>query len=341
MANEIQKGSFVSAISESRTWLMGLAMIFVMLFHQPYVIRFPFSFFHHYGYYGVDVFFFLSGFGIWFSLHNNKQGGVMSFYARRLWRIWPYCLVAGWIIFSITVAEQGNASSEFFLLSLTGTNLWYIRSILVFYLFAPLLYMGIQFLGSAGRSRLLAGMLLLIAADIFLDKSSEPFWSSSWLCKTSVHWAFIRFPVFVLGMLFAWLGVEGGKKRLDGWYWVAALLALAFVIAWRNNVSFTSNWIKHDDLYFPMAVAVPSICVLLAWSRRFVPGWAVKAVEWMGLYSLEIYLVHEFIYKQILRHTTKHPVLFFIAVAMSFLAAFCLRKGTNFLLAALFHRTQA
>ncbi len=155
--------------------------------------------------------------------------------------------------------------------------------------------------------------------------------------------SFVRFPVFVLGMLFAWLGVEGGKKKMDGWYWIAALLALAFVIAWRNNVSFTPNWVKHDDLYILMAVAVPSICILLAWSRRFVSRWAVKAVEWVGLYSLEIYLVHECVYGQILRHSTGHLALlfFFIAVAISFLAAFCLRKLTNFLLAALFHHTQA
>ncbi len=125
----------ICILKKSRTWLMGLVMISVMLFHQifhlPFLECFPFSFFHHYGHYGVDVFLFLSGFGIWFPLHNNKQGGVMSFYARRLWRIWPYCLVAGWIIFAITVAEQGEVHLVHCLLSLTGTALWYIRSILV------------------------------------------------------------------------------------------------------------------------------------------------------------------------------------------------------------------
>lgn len=311
---------------------MGVAMIAVMLFHQRFIGGHFFDLFHRAGHYGVDIFFFLSGFGIWFSLDNNKQGGALSFYARRLWRIGPYCLVAGWVTLAMAVAKQEKIGLEFCLLSLTGTQLWYIRSILIFYLLAPLLYKGIKTLGTVGRIPLLVGTLLLIAADVVLDKSSEPLWSRTSLCATIVHWTFIRFPVFVLGMLIAWLGTRGGIKII-GWKYIAiALPCLAAVLSWHAHAFYMPAWFGIDDCYLPLAAVVPLICALLAWIRSFAPNWLMKAVEWMGLYSLEIYLVHDWCYRHVPGHSNNPLLGFLVAVAISFLAAFGLRKATNFLL---------
>jgi len=318
---------------------MGLAMISVMLFHQHFVDGHVFNFFHRAGHYGVDIFFFLSGFGLWFSLDSKHEGGVMSFYARRFWRICPYCIVAGWATLAITAAKHGLPGLEFCLLSLTGTTLWYIRSILIFYLIAPLLYKGIRSLGTAGRIPLLVGTLLLIAVDVLLDKFSEPLLSSSYLRQTIVHWSLIRFPVFALGMLFAWLGVKGGIKKIGGAYIAVALLGLAIVFSWQVHAPYMPAWFDIDDCYLPLSAAVPLICVALAWVRRFAPAPLVKAVEWMGLYSLEIYLVHEFVYQNVAEYLSNPLIGFPIALSISFLAAFCLRKATRFLLASVFRRS--
>jgi len=262
----------------------------------------------------------------------------MSFYAKRFWRICPYCLVAGWTTLAISAAKQGNPGLEFCFLSLTGTELWYIRSILIFYALAPFLHKGIRFLGTAGRVPLLAGTILLITADVMLDKISEPLWSSSFLSRTIAHWTFIRFPVFVLGMLFAWLGAKEGIKKIGGAYMAVALLGFAVVLSWHAHASYMPAWFGGDDCYLPLAAAVPLICMALAWVRRFVPGRFAKAVEWMGLYSLEIYLVHELVYRNVAGHLSNPLVGFPIAVAISFLAAFCLRKATRFLFATAFRR---
>ena len=54
-----------SYISEVRTPLMGIAIIMVMLFHSDFgvlgCLNKPFA---HYGHWAVDIFLFLSGFGI-------------------------------------------------------------------------------------------------------------------------------------------------------------------------------------------------------------------------------------------------------------------------------------
>ena len=67
----------IQMLSEKRTCLMGIAMLFIMLFHQSWIwgtnpIYLPFIFFHIYGNWGVDIFFFVSGFGLFFSLKKNQ-----------------------------------------------------------------------------------------------------------------------------------------------------------------------------------------------------------------------------------------------------------------------------
>jgi len=63
---------------------MGIAMIAIMLFHQYFTSVFPFNAFHNFGYWGVDVFLFLSGMGLVKSLNNNP---LKIFYAHRFYRI--------------------------------------------------------------------------------------------------------------------------------------------------------------------------------------------------------------------------------------------------------------
>ena len=76
----------LSRLSGYRSELMGVAMIFVYLFHsgdigmsQYYNVLFA------HGDLGVDVFFFLSSIGLCFSLSKNSR--TFDFYKRRIVRI--------------------------------------------------------------------------------------------------------------------------------------------------------------------------------------------------------------------------------------------------------------
>lgn len=55
----------VEKLSAVRTYLMGMAMMLIILYHCGV---YPFKMF---GYWGVDVFLFLSGFGIFFALKKR------------------------------------------------------------------------------------------------------------------------------------------------------------------------------------------------------------------------------------------------------------------------------
>ena len=78
----------LAIISQYRSCIMAVAIIFIVLFHSAIegnnsVTRFLVQV----GYGGVDIFFFLSGIGIWYSIEKNND--KLSFYKRRLQRLLP------------------------------------------------------------------------------------------------------------------------------------------------------------------------------------------------------------------------------------------------------------
>lgn len=89
-------------ISKSRSMLMGLAMVAILLFHQEFVKGNPIlDFFNHYGHWGVQIFIFVSGFGIWYAL-NKDNYSLKAFYARRLIRIMPASILGGVLALALT-----------------------------------------------------------------------------------------------------------------------------------------------------------------------------------------------------------------------------------------------
>ena len=86
-----RKGLELADISRFRGELMGLAILFVMLFHVSVPRTDMFFGLHRIGNIGVDMFFFLSGVGLWHSWTKNSD--TMRFYQKRLLRIYPAWLI--------------------------------------------------------------------------------------------------------------------------------------------------------------------------------------------------------------------------------------------------------
>ena len=84
-------------LSRYRGELMGLAMLYVMLFHayELNVAFLPFKLFRSMGFAGVDLFLVLSGMGICCSLTRREQESYGRYLGRRVRRVVaPSCL--GW-----------------------------------------------------------------------------------------------------------------------------------------------------------------------------------------------------------------------------------------------------
>src|SRR5574344_1126242 len=78
-------------ISKYRAEQMGIAMLFIILFHVSLPRSDMFFGLRRIGNIGVDMFLFLSGIGLWFSWMKNPS--AKHFFIRRYLRIYPAWLI--------------------------------------------------------------------------------------------------------------------------------------------------------------------------------------------------------------------------------------------------------
>ena len=131
-------------VSRYRGELMGIAIVFIILFHIPLDRSDMFFGLRRCGNIGVDMFLFLSGIGLWYSW--TKQPSFKSFYKRRLLRIFPTWLVISSLYylqhFDFATGDYVDLILDItinwgFWLHDEGT-FWYVPAIMMLYLWAPL-----------------------------------------------------------------------------------------------------------------------------------------------------------------------------------------------------------
>ena len=86
-----EKYPFNTLISKYRISAMGISMVSIMLYHQNWITNgIFFEWVRMLGYIGVEVFLFISGFGIAHSLAKNSLG---QYYKNRVIRLIPACIL--------------------------------------------------------------------------------------------------------------------------------------------------------------------------------------------------------------------------------------------------------
>lgn len=184
-----------------RSVWMGIAILWVACFHTsinwPWFLDWKVA-----GYGGVDIFFFASGLGCYYSLQRDPDPA--HFLAKRLKRILPayYPVLFLWLALQLFVFRSGiNLLEILSNLLCTGTFCgadhqfnWYVSGVWLSYLLAPFLFFFVNNFSSRSR-------LLLVP---FLFLLSLPFLPSEWGLISLMD----RLPVFSLGFLF-------GKKAQE------------------------------------------------------------------------------------------------------------------------------
>ena len=126
-------------LSTSRTTLMGLAMLLVVFFHSSIVIP-PLHvllFIKQSGDIGVDIFLFVSGIGIFFSLQGEHS--YVNYARRRAIRILPsYILINGlWFVLQDLILSSSGFGR--FISDITSLSFWFGGSLSTWYLSGLLL----------------------------------------------------------------------------------------------------------------------------------------------------------------------------------------------------------
>lgn len=180
-------------ISDNRTFLMGLAMFAIILFHHNWtIIPIITGIFSRFGLWGVDIFFFLSGFGCVYAL---KKYNLSVFYKKRSLRLFPTCLLIGIIILCFDCYFNAEHTHAHFLLKIISLHRWYIQAILICYLLCPFWYKII-------RKYKLWGCIILAVITIII----EQYIPNHGVYK--IKWALERYPTYIITTLILCVAVK-------------------------------------------------------------------------------------------------------------------------------------
>lgn len=283
--------SIVSFISPNRSFIMGLAMMSILLFHQPFFYgELPYSifwdFFHLYGAWGVEVFLFLSGLGIAFSLSRNT---IKKYYFNRVKRLIPICLIVGSIKLLLLEGIGVNYyyTNDIFCI-VTSLYQWFIYVIIIYYAIAPILMKLIHRWGWS---------IFFIITSFCLVLNYTVSFDHTWpLLIRRITWAIPRFPVFLLGMTMFIKPLNLTQMGIIVIGIIAYILAMIFQV---QTIRVSTQW-DGRFIFVLIMVATPMICVLCTYLSRIIErNWfyLYSAIKWIGYHTLELYLIHEAIYK--------------------------------------------
>lgn len=277
----------LSLFSTHRVELMGVATLLIILCHMPaHGVVMP-SFISSaivYGGLGCDIFLFLSGMGMWYSLRKNVStglGGANLWIKRRFIRILiPYLLFA--IPCFAIYAIKGGWTIETYLWRLStlsfwtdGWGLWYVSLTLVLYLITPLLG---RILHGTNKWIWLTVLVLLtwiLGSLPGLDGMAE-----------HVRFAVCRIPSYLIGFALAENIKEGKQIRMK--YIFISLIALlggGILLKFMGNVSLSLFWIEGMVLL---------TCITLLINALKKINCMMSTFAFMGGISLESYCTNVF-----------------------------------------------
>lgn len=289
-------------ISQYRTQLMGAAFLWIFFHHIPSLpfdnpFLAPILFLKDIGFGGADIFIFLSGFGLSFSM-QRPDNKISSFYLRRMLRVIP----SYWIALTIWVPIFGYDSimdlfyrytTVGFWLHKPGTG-WLVPSIVMLYALFPFIYKQYE-----STQRKLTFVIISSIVTVF---------ASYLIISTPLNYLLIfvvRIPVFLIGMHLGYLTVNNVVSISKKWLIVgSSLLLLSFITLIAVTHIYTkAQMANHGAGMYVMIFATLPLCILLSflisklmllriWPLAIVAKLVNRLLIYCGTYSLEMFMVH-------------------------------------------------
>ena len=273
-----------SLISKYRTEIMGFATLWIAFLHAGMWVSFPLlQGFKMSGHGGVDVFLFLSAFGLYYSYQKGSTG--WTFLKHRFSRILPVFLP---VAIARIIYYKYDFTSGFYLLTtlafwlVQDRSMWFISAIAVFYLVTPLYLHYFK----DGREEKMTLMMFGVGILFFL------------LFHDITQMVFAaRVPVYFMGFLAGKYAMEDREVK-HPWLCVCSII-LGFVIlrlAYHYDQYESLLWGKGMFFYPNILIAWP-LCLLLGKGFDLCRNTVTKGIRsiftHLGSVSLEFYLLHE------------------------------------------------
>ena len=271
-----------------RNEIKGFAILWVVFFHAQLGLSGLLYDVQKIGYGGVDIFFFLSGFGLYHSL--SRSGDLKGYLRRRAERLLPaylpFCTV--WLGVMLLLTRPGIASAVrvvmgnvFMVAFFSGAPIqinWYVSALALSLVLAPFIY---AVLSSNVEKRTLPLSALCFAAGLAF-------------VGNDAYMAVSRIPVFVLGM-----AVGGWKAEKPKGKALAASLAVSGI---AGTAILLFCFVRLPDLlasyamyWHPFFLIAPALCAGLGWLFDHCPKAILAPLRVLGKASFEIFLFNAWI----------------------------------------------
>lgn len=303
--------------------LRGIAAALVMLFYfttryeQLYGHDVAPSFSLPWGHYGVNLFFMISGFVIFMTLHRVRR--PMDFLVSRFSRLFPAYWVAVLVTFLLTYAfnlpektvSVGTAAMNLFMIHgifhiphVDGVY-WTLQIEIIFYCMALALYV----FGRLERVHLPLLLLLALRLTYFLAEKIAGI-EMSWTLSQLLILPYIAW--FVCGiMVYRIVTSQNETPRMDRALLLVAVVQLAVVEGFGVGL-----------------LAISLSAVLWGAAKGKLPFLANTAFAWLGAISYTLYLLHENIGWGVILHVERFgysaDLAVILAIAVSLSMASCL-----------------
>lgn len=314
-------------ISRYRGELMGIAMIFIFLFHVALPRSNMFFGLRRIGNIGVDMFLFLSGIGLWFSW--MKHPSLKRFFKRRYLRIYP-----AWLIIScLYYIPHFHGSSLHAWIDLIGDitinwdfwlhnelTFWYIPAMMMLYLFAP------PYMELIRRHPVYRWLPVVMISWCILVQYVTPIHDA--VGHIEIFWS--RVPIFFIGINMG--EAVRRKDKLDGasiW-----LILIVFVMTLSASIFLEQNLHNRFPLYVERMLYIPlTISTILLLNRVFrrTPKWFNSIFKLVGALSLECYLIHIHFVLDYIPSTCGYWTTFLICVLITMPLSWVLSKIVNYI----------
>lgn len=288
-------------ISRYRSELMGWAIVWVMMLHFTFIQLKPLGFVAQYGIIGVDIFLFVSGYGLFFAL--EKGSSLRSFYRRRFMRIFPAYYIIG-AFYSFFVFNDGiiDYLFRYTTLGFWTDSLyceWYIPSLVLLYLLSPCLK---AFFDKKGWAVILSLAVIAIYLVAYLLVDREIIYE-----KEPHFFLLYRIPAFLFGMACAYWQKRRASISL---FYIIMLIGVPFFLLF-----FPRHHAIYNYKYLSLAFLLPFfVCGLILISKITKPLNGIMAR--VGNASLEIFLIQGIFFYAIVHHLVTIPTPWHDAITL-------------------------
>lgn len=322
----------IQDISKYRSALMGIAMLLVVWHHLPMgVPSIIVNTLKGHAGWGVDIFLFLSGIGLYCSAH--KKFTLKSYYIKRFIRIFPvYAFI---ILCTDIITGHFNLSAFFYKVTTIGFWIgknsfeWFIPTIVGLYLIFPIFYYIIKY-----NKGILFATILTIAIYIYI----------SLLPEHSNFQLYFRIPVFLCGVVCGYLLTQdlSNKQYLEIKILFAILLLIGLIMCGYSlhkyyNPSLPITDFRYNDmkvngwLFRPYFFITPGACLLIASILKYMHRTIIDFLSLIGKMSMEVYLLH-LLFISLARYLTdtynlSKPIFGGLLVIFSFILSYYVHKG--------------